>query len=135
MLGECTGRRDTQKSASVRGLGDLDGRLSLQAEYLHGPAGQAQAARCERQAGRRPGEQGVVQLLAQLRDVHRHPRVGHAQLPGRGVHRAHPDDSGERTKLGWRHTTEATARRLKRSLNPPLTPSDRAADTGATSPQ
>ncbi len=90
VLGEGAGRRDPQQPPAVRGLGDLDRGLLLQAEDLDGPAGQPQPSRREGETGARPGEQRVVEFLAQLRHVHRDPRVGHAEFRCGGVHGAEP---------------------------------------------
>ena len=103
VLGERARRRDAQQPPSVRRLGHLDRRLLLQAEDLDRPARQPQAARREREPGGGPGEQRVVEFLAQLRDMHRHSRVGHAEFRGRGADRAQPHHCRKGSKLSRCH--------------------------------
>ena len=83
VLGEQVRRRDPEHPAPVTGLADLAGGAVLQAEDLDRPAGQPQAARGERQAGGGAGEEHVVELLAQLGDVHRDRRLADARAPWR----------------------------------------------------
>jgi hypothetical protein len=76
MFGERAGRCDAQQPPAVRGLGDLDRGLPLEAEDLDGPAGEPQPSRGERQPGPSSGEQRIVEFLAQLRHVHGHVGIG-----------------------------------------------------------
>ena len=46
-----------------------------------------------------PGEQRVVEFLAQLRDVHGHSRVGDAEFLGRCAHGAQPHHGRKGPKL------------------------------------
>ena len=77
----------------MSGLGHLDRGLLLQPEDLDGAAGQAQPAWRERQPRGGPGEQRVVQFLAQLRHMHGDASVGHAEFRSRRMDRPMTDNS------------------------------------------
>ena len=73
---------DPQQPATVRGLGHLDRGLPLQTQDFDRATRQPEAAGCEGQTRSGPGEQRVVELLAQLCHVHRNARVGDTQFLG-----------------------------------------------------
>ena len=69
VLGEQARRGQPQQPAAVAGLAHLAHGLIRQTQQLDAPAGESQPARGERQTRARSGEERVVELLAQLRDV------------------------------------------------------------------
>ena len=97
MLGEQAGRGHAHEPLAGSGLTHLADRPLLQSQHLHGPAGQPQTTRCERESTSGAREELVVEFLAKLAAVQRHRRLRHAELRGGLLHRAKPDDSGERS--------------------------------------
>ncbi len=110
VLGEDAGRRHPQQPPAVAGLADLADGAVLQAEDLDRPARQPQPAGGERQPGRRTREELVVELAAQLGDVHRDRRLAHLQLVGRRLDRAQPHHGGEGAQLGGGHVRTSRTR-------------------------
>ena len=103
VLGEQARRRHPEHPPTVAGLADLADGAVLEAEDLDRAAGQPQPARGERQPGRGAGEEHVVELLAQLGDVHRDRRLADAELLGGRLHRAQPHHAREGAELGRGH--------------------------------
>ena len=103
VLGEQAGGRHPQQPAAVPGLADLAHRAVLEAEDLHGPAGQPQPAGGERQPRGGAGEQLVVELLAQLGDVHGDRRLADRELVGGRLHRPQTHHAGEGLELRGGH--------------------------------
>ena len=103
VLGEQVRGGQPQHPAAVARLADLEHGAALQVQDLHRPAGQSQATRGEGEPGRGAAEERVVELGAQLLEVHRHGGLGGAELRRGGLDRAVTDDAGERAQLGGRH--------------------------------